>query len=352
MSSLSLENFAAISARLDAGLPRDGVLREAGLGQAAWEAELSTWLRNLAEQVQRQNYELFHRYTQWFLQYRLEAEKQLGLQSAPLTSAAAPALPASGPEQPADWQYLRWQAEPTPPPIVASSPSVTSGPAVPPMPQVAAVPPMPQVAAVPPMPQAPEPPLFGDAPTSPPFVSGYGAPASAAAPPSFGDAPTSPPFVTPPPVVGAPSFGDAPTSPPFVTPPPVVGAPPLVTPPASGPHFAASAPALVTPPPSGVGAYFVAPEASAAPASHPPGTSGAYVPDVSLGDYAMLRAEIAVAPEQLERALAKYGIGDLATWQAVQQAWGAKLGAGGANLATYHERYESAVRHFRTMYSR
>ncbi|MEZ4229562.1 MAG: hypothetical protein R3B89_10370 [Polyangiaceae bacterium] len=324
-----------MSARLDAGMPRDAVLKDAGLSQQQWEEELVTWLSHLSEQIQRQNYELYQRYTQWFLQNRLEAERQLGLQSAPQVAAPREARR----NEAGDWEYLRWQQQQSPaqvqpsapappalvqpPPVVSSSgevpplPAVASG--IPPMPSYApAVPPMPTISGVPPMPNA-------------------AAPASAPAPapaPSVESVPPLPSGVAPPPLIS-----------------PVPASGPAVEPPMIG---GVSAPGIAAPPavPSS-GGFFVSQPPSVSPAA-PPSTAPApsSVPQLSLGDYAMLAAEIVVMPEQVERALAKYGIGDLQVWQAIQQSWEQRLRSDGYEMENYQERFESAKRHWRSVYKR
>lgn len=66
----------------------------------------------------------------------------------------------------------------------------------------------------------------------------------------------------------------------------------------------------------------------------------------------MLAAEIAVMPEQVERSLAKYGIGDPRVWQAIQQSWEQRLRADGYEMESYQERFEAAKRHWRSVYKR
>jgi hypothetical protein len=48
---VSLEDFASINAALEVGLPRDEILKEAGLTPASWEAAQEHWLRTLADQA-------------------------------------------------------------------------------------------------------------------------------------------------------------------------------------------------------------------------------------------------------------------------------------------------------------
>lgn len=369
-SVLSLEKFAAVSARLDAGLPKDAVLKEAGLNQQQWEAELFSWLANLSEQIQRHNYELYQRYTQWFLQNRLEAERQLGLSSAPNVAS----LPPAQRNESGDWEYLRWkqQGEAAPsaavaPPALVAPPPMVSG--VPPMPPAySPVPPMPGAGGVPPMPSVgggsavpPMPPMPGAGGVPPmPTLGGSGSvlpmPASSGAVPPM---PAS---------MGGASMGGVPPMPVSAPPMPVSVAPPLIS---TAPAEAVPSPVdrmspvpaaipnpygNVSPPPfvGGVAppapGYADPPPAPAAQA--PPPAAELHVPTLSLGDYAMLAAEISVVPEHVERALGKYGIGDPRVWEALQQTWGNKLRADGYEMEAYRERFESAQRHWRSVYKR
>lgn len=49
--AMTLEEFASISAALEAGLPRDEILAEAGFTKAAWESAQERWLATLADQA-------------------------------------------------------------------------------------------------------------------------------------------------------------------------------------------------------------------------------------------------------------------------------------------------------------
>ncbi|MGE3675223.1 MAG: hypothetical protein AB7K71_36480, partial [Polyangiaceae bacterium] len=357
-SVLSLEKFAVVSARLDAGMPRDGVLKEAGLTQQQWEEELVTWLTHLSDQIQRQNYELYQRYTQWFLQNRLEAERQLGLQSAPAVAAPREARR----NESGDWEYLRWQQQAVgtappapsgtaPPAVVQPPPMVNSG--VPPMP-VSGVPPMPAYAAsVPPMPSvAGVPPLPGSAPSGVPPMP-PGPPLPGAVPPLPGAVPPLPGAVPPlpgavPPLPGATSAAvpplpgassGVPPMPPPVSGPLRVDVPPLSSGAVAPPPMISPVPSAPPEPPliggvsaPGNAASSVSPANAVSPGnffvSQPPSvasssgaaspSTNATIPQLSLGDYAMLAAEIVVMPDQVGRALAKYGIGDPQVWLAFQ----------------------------------
>ncbi|MGE3669071.1 MAG: hypothetical protein AB7K71_05400, partial [Polyangiaceae bacterium] len=101
------------------------------------------------------------------------------------------------------------------------------------------------------------------------------------------------------------------------------------------------------------GNFFVSQPPSVASSSGAASPStNATIPQLSLGDYAMLAAEIVVMPDQVERALAKYGIGDPQVWQAIQQSWEQRLRADGYEMESYRERFESAKRHWRSVYKR
>ena len=60
--ALTLDDFAAICASLDAGLPRDDVLAEAGLSADAWEAAQQQWLARLAAEAQQGRLQRSRRY--------------------------------------------------------------------------------------------------------------------------------------------------------------------------------------------------------------------------------------------------------------------------------------------------
>jgi hypothetical protein len=67
---LPLEDFAAIAARIDAGVPRDRALEEAGVTLAAWSAAQTAWLERMAARSAAGRYTLSARYAELFARHR------------------------------------------------------------------------------------------------------------------------------------------------------------------------------------------------------------------------------------------------------------------------------------------
>jgi hypothetical protein len=153
---LTLDAFAEITARVDAGQPKDGVLREKGVTLELFEREQRRWLSDISMQVARQRYDLQRRFSDAYARYRLAIEPALTAARAPevemRTAAAASAEPAFMPKPivlpPVD-----------PPPPVTSSAVAAPPFAAPPFaaPSAVAAPPF----AAPPLSAPAEPPSAG-----------------------------------------------------------------------------------------------------------------------------------------------------------------------------------------------
>jgi len=74
---LSLAEFARVSAFIDAGLPRDEVLEEAGILPDDWDYSQTTWLDRIGGQVRQQKYTLHARYAELFEKARKAANQVL-----------------------------------------------------------------------------------------------------------------------------------------------------------------------------------------------------------------------------------------------------------------------------------
>jgi hypothetical protein len=76
-TTLTLEQLARVTARIDAGMPRDRALAEAAIPLTAWEAGQELWLSRMAYSAARQNLDLCRRYASMLLAERHEAERAL-----------------------------------------------------------------------------------------------------------------------------------------------------------------------------------------------------------------------------------------------------------------------------------
>ena len=74
---VTLEQFAAITAQLDAGLPRDRVLDGAGLSTDAWASAQAIWLARMAAQAAQKRLALHRRYGELLEAARLDAQQRL-----------------------------------------------------------------------------------------------------------------------------------------------------------------------------------------------------------------------------------------------------------------------------------
>src|SRR5689334_1162696 len=71
---IELERFARLSAELDAGAARDGILEREGLSLDAWTAAQEAWLKKLADEASRKRFALTNRYNKAFVARRREIE--------------------------------------------------------------------------------------------------------------------------------------------------------------------------------------------------------------------------------------------------------------------------------------
>ncbi|WP_437593395.1 hypothetical protein [Sorangium sp. So ce1000] len=74
--SMRLEELAAVAGALEAGLPRDEVLADAGLSAAAWEAERERWMSRLAAQAARGQLRSSRRYLELVAAQKRRAEEE------------------------------------------------------------------------------------------------------------------------------------------------------------------------------------------------------------------------------------------------------------------------------------
>ncbi|WP_437802391.1 hypothetical protein [Sorangium sp. So ce693] len=74
--SIRLEELAAVAGALEAGLPRDEVLAEAGLSAAAWEAARERWMSRLAAQAARGQLRSSRRYLELVAAQKRRAEEK------------------------------------------------------------------------------------------------------------------------------------------------------------------------------------------------------------------------------------------------------------------------------------
>ncbi|WP_437718076.1 hypothetical protein WMF45_17685 [Sorangium sp. So ce448] len=74
--SIRLEELAAVAGALEAGLPRDEVLADAGLSAAAWEAERERWMSRLAAQAARGQLRSSRRYLELVAAQKRRAEEK------------------------------------------------------------------------------------------------------------------------------------------------------------------------------------------------------------------------------------------------------------------------------------
>ncbi|WP_437978227.1 hypothetical protein WMF11_17275 [Sorangium sp. So ce295] len=140
--SIRLEELAAVAGALEAGLPRDEVLADAGLSAAAWEAERERWMSRLAAQAARGQLRSSRRYLELVAaQKRRAEEKARGarrklegpmpvapaariapLQGAPRDGTTPPPAAGVSDEGAARSPWARLSAAPPPPEVVQPSP--------------------------------------------------------------------------------------------------------------------------------------------------------------------------------------------------------------------------------------
>src|SRR5689334_24415558 len=74
--SIRLEELAAVAGALEAGLPRNEVLADAGLSAAAWEAERERWMSRLAAQAAQGELGTSRRYLELVAAQKRRAEEK------------------------------------------------------------------------------------------------------------------------------------------------------------------------------------------------------------------------------------------------------------------------------------
>jgi hypothetical protein len=136
--ALSLDEFAAVTARLQAGVPRERVLEDAGLDGAEWESAQETWLARIAKLTARGNQALHRRFLE---RVAAHTAAELARPPAPAGPAPLPPAPAAAPLLGAAARARAARKEP--PPAMPARPPVAAPPAMPARPPVAAPPPPP-----------------------------------------------------------------------------------------------------------------------------------------------------------------------------------------------------------------
>ncbi len=141
---LALERFAALSADIESGAPRDEVIGREGLSIEAWTRAQESWLGKMADEAARKRFDLTNRYNSAFVAQRRAAGgfRRAGTKKkaprpgihtaadAPPASVAPPpsfvAAPAFAPQMPS---FMVAPAPVAPPPsLVAEPPSVAAPP--------------------------------------------------------------------------------------------------------------------------------------------------------------------------------------------------------------------------------
>ncbi|WP_438036389.1 hypothetical protein [Sorangium sp. So ce204] len=195
--SIRLEELAAVAGALEAGLPRDEVLADAGLSAAAWEAERERWMSRLAAQAARGQLRSSRRYLELVAAQKRRAEEKARsarrklegpmpvapaariapLQGAPRDGATPPPAAGVSDEGAARSPWARLNAAAPPAGVVQPSPLPPPGVVQPsPLPPAGVVQPSPLpppgVVQPPPLPPAvPSPSLLPAVPSSLPMPS-------------------------------------------------------------------------------------------------------------------------------------------------------------------------------------
>ena len=108
---LGLERFAALSADIESGAPRDEVIAREGLSVEAWTRAQESWLGKMADEASRKRFELTNRYNSAFVAQRRggaggrrPGKKKkaapaavVGAATAPTRSAPSPGIAAASP---------------------------------------------------------------------------------------------------------------------------------------------------------------------------------------------------------------------------------------------------------------
>ncbi len=228
--------LAELTARLDAGEPREEILREVDLEESQFLDAQQRWLALIGNAVLRGEFELQRKYSAQYNSSFQRArgvrqeEEYLGMRPIVVSPSAAP--PSVAPPLA------------SPPPVIAPPPLASPSPVVAPPPSVSP----PPVIAPPPL-------------ASPPPVI---APPPSVSPPQVVAPPVAPPqIVTPPPVLAPPQV-----SPSQVFDPSQVFAPQVISPPAMAPSVIISPPPVVTAP-AMASPQVVSPTSTATPAAVP-----------------------------------------------------------------------------------
>ncbi|MFO0585957.1 MAG: hypothetical protein U0441_00385 [Polyangiaceae bacterium] len=74
---LSLDQFAAMTAEMEAGFPRDRVLEMASVSEEQWELTQETWLLRMAKQGQQRKLALLDRYNELLAKHRKAAQRKM-----------------------------------------------------------------------------------------------------------------------------------------------------------------------------------------------------------------------------------------------------------------------------------
>lgn len=132
---LSLEQFAAITARIDAGAPVDAALLEAEVSWETWARAQEAWLGLIASQVAQRRYSLQKRYTELVATYKKAAlPKSQGDRKEPkhVDLATTAALPVGEEPKPAATTTALPVVEEPPPTLATAALPVVEEPPRPP----------------------------------------------------------------------------------------------------------------------------------------------------------------------------------------------------------------------------
>jgi hypothetical protein len=337
---IALEQFAELSAEVEAEGDRGKVIAAAGLSAESWSETQEAWLGRIAADAAVRRFELGTRYTTAYV------ARQKDLRDNPKILVRAARRKPKGA---AGGEPARVLTVPPPPPVEAEAPA----------PRVAA-PPAPVLAELPdPMATAPSPPVVASPPESeqdetiigrsPFFMAALPFAPSAAAPPPRRSAGTGLPFAfveAPAPESSRPSTGlpfapapaadpeadaraarvaylDADTAPPQPSP---LSALPFRRAPAAAPAQAGE-PASGPPSSTRAGLPFRAP---APPAS----------PSLTLEQFTSLTAEIAQSPAAIGAVRARYGLDEPAHRRQAEE-WQRRFAADGELYARYTAMFQS-----------
>jgi hypothetical protein len=353
---LTLERYAALRAEILAGARPDELLGREGVAREAWDAAQAAWLGEMAAEAERGRSELAGRY------HAALAARRPGALGLPET--AGEVAPRSAPEVVERSLALLLsvavsrQDEPSLRDLAGTSLALQiSVPALPFLAGAASSGSASTPAAQPTAPKAP--PAFGGtslaldlpatarlpfaAPPAPPPPGPPPPPEPPRATPSFLAAPAAPP--RPIPVMHAPAALTRTSLAHVVSKGPVVPfAPPA---PAAPPHPPGPPRPVLAPQPAaltGTSLAHVVPKGPVVPFAPPaPPPQPAPAPAVPLERYAAVCAEISRRPAQAAEIRARYGLGDIETWRAVDAAWQARFAVNPAAAA----RWQELVAHYR-----